>query len=277
MIEVPVSAGVDALNGGLFISSGYGTHPVRVLDSYEIIFVTSGKLDLFEGEHSFHLVRNQALILRPGVRHGGLKPYVPDLRFYWAHFRLHRSFDSGRAVSVPKLTRVRDPEELTELFCRFLSDQESDRRDPLTASLLVGLIISILAEPADSMRPPQRAREPRATHARIAAKIQAFIAAHFREAISTSAIADTLHYNADYLERIFRRETGMSVVDAIHQKRIAAARLALRNDAAKNINEIAYECGYEHPTYFHRMFKRLSGFTPREFRNLYSRTHINTH
>ncbi len=107
--------------------------------------------------------------------------------------------------------------------------------------------------------------------------MSALIETRYFENISTSTIAGELQYNPDYLERVFRRENGMSIMTAIHEKRIAVARSALRSDAAKNVNEVAYECGYAAPAYFHRMFKRLTGLTPRAFRNLYAHTHINTH
>ena len=104
-----------------------------------------------------------------------------------------------------------------------------------------------------------------------------FIDGAYRTPISTSSVARAVGFNADYLERVFRRREDMSIVDAIHQKRIAMARASLNSDPRKNINEIAFECGYADPGYFRRMFRRLTGLTPREFRSLYARTHINTH
>jgi hypothetical protein len=40
--------GLRAHNGGLFVSPGHGTHPDRVLDCYELIFVRQGTLSLWE-------------------------------------------------------------------------------------------------------------------------------------------------------------------------------------------------------------------------------------
>ena len=51
----------------------------------------------------------------------------------------------------------------------------------------------------------------------------------------------------------------------------------LRTEGRKNINEIAFACGYSDPGYFRRMFKRLTGLSPKKFRSLYSRMHINAH
>ena len=90
-------------------------------------------------------------------------------------------------------------------------------------------------------------------------------------------IARDLGYNVDYLSRVFHGHWRMSIIDALHQKRIGVARASLNGEPGKNINEIAFECGYTDPGYFRRMFKRLTGLTAREFRTLYARTHINSH
>ncbi len=260
---------VQAFNSGLFVSPGYGTHATRTIDSYELIFVTQGCLDLFEGEVDYHLERNQTLLLYPGRRHGGSAPYSPDANFYWVHFQIGDRAGGDSPIHIPKVATVSDPEFLTELFCRFISDQESGVLDPVVASHLVALM---LCETGEAVEPA-----PARQGSSLAGLIQTYIDENYRRPITTSSVARDLLYNSDYLERVFHRQTGMSILDALHFKRIAAARSLLRSEGRKNINEIAFTCGYTDPGYFRRMFKRLSGLTPKQFRSLYSRTHINTH
>jgi AraC-like DNA-binding protein len=270
-----VSDTIQALNAGLFVSPGFGVHPVRVIDSWELIFVSQGQLDMFEGDRPFSLVRNQALLLSPGIRHGGLLPYTPDVNFYWVHFHVQDPGLQSAWVSVPKVATIRDPDSLTELFCRFISDQESGILNPVDAAHLVSLMLCEVSEDAEE-RGGRRVRVGD-DQASPAESVQGYIDAHFSLQITTSTIAAALRYNPDYLERVFRARTNMSILDALHQKRIGAARASLHSEPGKNINEIAFECGYPDPGYFRRMFKRITGLTPREFRTLYARTHINTH
>jgi AraC-like DNA-binding protein len=272
-ISFAVSSALEAMNGGLFVSPGFGTHAVRVIDSYELIFVTRGHLDLFENERSFHLERNQTLLLRPGLRHGGLLPYAPDLNFYWVHFRVMPGGSAELSVTVPRVASVRNPEGLSELFRRFISDQESGILDPLSASHLVALMVCIISEEGERTASFGGRDDPRS----LADAVHRYIESNYANPITTSSIARDLRYNADYLERVFHGHWRMSIIDAVHQKRIGTARASLNGEPGKNINEIAFECGYTDPGYFRRMFKRLTGLTPREFRTLYARTHINTH
>ena len=278
-VPFSVSPSLQALNGGLFVSPGFGIHAVRVIDSYELIFVTRGHLDMFEEQRHFHLERNQALVLCPGRRHGGLLPYAPDVNFYWVHFRAVGAGAAAAAVGagppetmlrVPRVATVRNPEGLSELFRRFISDQESGILDALSASHLVALMVCMIGEGGED-------GGTRGERRSLAEAVHRYIESNYARPITTSSIARDLRYHPDYLERVFHGHWRMSIIDALHQKRIAMARGWLNGEPGKNINEIAFECGYTDPGYFRRMFKRLTGLTPREFRTLYARTHINTH
>ena len=270
-----LSNGIEALNAGLFVSLGFGIHPTRVIDSYELIFVMQGSLDMFEGNYILHAGANQTLLLFPGRRHGGRLPYASDLQFYWVHFRVHETSAPHSNIRVLRVADVRDPELLTEMFCRFISDQESGILDPVSAAHLVGLMLveTSVTDRELTPRAAARARE----QAPLAQEIQAYIERNFREPITTSSIARDFRRSADYLERVFRRHRDTSILGAVHLRRIAAARVMLRTDGRKNINEIAFACGYSDPGYFRRMFKRITGLSPKKFRSLYSRMHIDAH
>jgi AraC-like DNA-binding protein len=244
-----------------------------VIDSYELMFVTRGHLDMFEEQERFHLERNQTLLLRPGVRHGGLLPYAAELNFYWVHFHLAPGGPSDVSLTVPRVATVRDPEGFSELFRRFVSDQESGILDPLSASHLVALMVCMISEEREEAETISSLADGMS----LADAVHRYIEANYAKPLTTSGIARDLHYNADYLSRVFHGHWRMSIIDALHQKRIGMARASLHGEPGKNINEIAFECGYADPGYFRRMFKRLTGLTPREFRTLYARTHINTH
>ncbi len=176
---------------------------------------------------------------------------------------------------MPRVADVRDPELLTEMFCRFISDQESGILDTVGAAHLVALMLveAGTGEREWTPRAASRARE----QAPLALQIQAYIDGNFRGPITTSSIARDLRRSADYLERVFHRHRDMSILEAVHLKRIGVARSMLRTEGRKNINEIAFACGYSDPGYFRRMFKRLTGLSPKKFRSLYSRMHINAH
>ena len=246
---------------------------MRVIDSYELIFVTRGHLDMFEDQRHFHLERNQALVLRPRSSSRRPSPLRGGRELLLGALPRLTERPRDITLAVPRVATVGDPEALSELFRRFISDQESGILDPLSASHLVALMVCMISEEKEETR----SFAMRGEQASLADAVHRYIETNYARPITTSAIARDLHYNADYMERVFRGRWRMSIIDALHQKRIGMARASLNGEPGKNVNEIAFECGYTDPGYFRRMFKRLTGLTPREFRTLYARTHINTH
>lgn len=77
--------------------------------------------------------------------------------------------------------------------------------------------------------------------------------------------AEKANLSPGYFSDLVRKETGTSPKDIItlHLIESAKFRLASLND---DISEIAYTLGFEYPAHFSRMFKRVTGLSPKEFR-----------
>ncbi|HWL53710.1 MAG TPA: helix-turn-helix transcriptional regulator [Chthoniobacteraceae bacterium] len=91
------------------------------------------------------------------------------------------------------------------------------------------------------------------------------IAAVFREPASLSEIARACHVTPSHLARLFRKETGQSVVAHLQRLRINHARELLAT-TDRGLLEIALESGFESIEHFHRLFRRMTGVTPRAYR-----------
>jgi signal transduction histidine kinase/AraC-like DNA-binding protein len=96
-------------------------------------------------------------------------------------------------------------------------------------------------------------------------KTQDYIANHFAREITREDIADTLGVSPAYVSRVFRRHTGMALWDYVTSFRIARARELLQH-SDMTITEIAFATGFNEPAYFSRMFRKVTGKPPKEFR-----------
>ena len=92
---------------------------------------------------------------------------------------------------------------------------------------------------------------------------------HFSERITLEALAAMEHISASYLSRKFKQRTGVTVVTYINQLRMERAQQLLMASTL-NIDEIAYQTGFESPKYFYRVFKSITGESPANFRKKYS-------
>lgn len=95
--------------------------------------------------------------------------------------------------------------------------------------------------------------------------VRAYIDQNFTSKISLEAVAKQFNVNKSYLLRLFKENTGLTVNTYILQKRILMAKNELRF-SNKTLDTIAEECGLETANYFIRIFKKIEGMTPGEYR-----------
>lgn len=86
---------------------------------------------------------------------------------------------------------------------------------------------------------------------------------------SVAYFADKANLSAGYFSDLVRKETGTAPKDIISMFIIEEAKRLLA-ETNEDIGIIAYRLGFEYPAHFTRMFKRIVGMSPRDYRNLES-------
>lgn len=96
-------------------------------------------------------------------------------------------------------------------------------------------------------------------------KVKGYIKLNIAQDLSREDIASHVFLNPDYLTRIFKKETGMSVSEYLFLERIKVAQELLVNTDMP-ISAIASYIGYANFSHFSRMFKKHTDLTPNEYR-----------
>lgn len=97
-------------------------------------------------------------------------------------------------------------------------------------------------------------------------KVKTYIETHFKEEMTRESLASEVFMNPDYLSKLFKKNTGSSLMDYVTKVRIERAKELLERTVLP-ISEIAIETGYSNTAYFTKMFKKYTnGVTPREYR-----------
>jgi two-component system response regulator YesN len=94
-----------------------------------------------------------------------------------------------------------------------------------------------------------------------------YIDQHYAEDINRLILAEIVYLDPDYTARLFKKEVGNSLGNYIIQKRIAVAKDLLRNTDLP-INLISDKVGYGNYSYFTKLFKKETNFTPVDYRRL---------
>lgn len=229
-----------------------------------LVFVLGGAIAANHGRSRVELQPGNAFVCDVGA------PVRLEVRrdseYYLVWFKTRSANDPTiPSLEYPAFCSVRRPDRLTYLLRRYLMLRERGG----SRTEMCGLLVLILRELALSEASFDRNAQGAKVAATIAARVDAYIAAHYREQIGTPDIAAELHYNPVYLERAYRQQSHLSIRDAIHLRRVREAGAQLLLHKERCVLEIAEMCGYRDANYFRRIFKRTMHMTPDRFR----RTH----
>ncbi|HOJ09831.1 MAG TPA: helix-turn-helix transcriptional regulator [Clostridiales bacterium] len=103
---------------------------------------------------------------------------------------------------------------------------------------------------------------------RIVEQIKDVVNKRFAEDLSVSSVVSEVFLLAGYATSLFKKETGISIMNFIIKVRIDAAKKMLQ-DPSSRVSEVSYRVGYENIAYFSTLFKNIVGKTPKEYRDSY--------
>jgi AraC-like DNA-binding protein len=96
-------------------------------------------------------------------------------------------------------------------------------------------------------------------------KAREYIDKHKMEALSLDAVAKAAGASVFHFCKVFHKATGLKFTDYVARLRLEDARTQLLNPN-RRISEVAYDVGFQSLTQFNRVFKRVFGQSPTEFR-----------
>lgn len=92
-----------------------------------------------------------------------------------------------------------------------------------------------------------------------------YIEEHYKNGGLTE-LSNMLHYDAYWLSREIKKRTGKNYTELVQTKRLNQAAYLLRNTGL-SVLEIGMAVGYDNQSYFHRIFQKKYGMTPKKFRD----------
>lgn len=101
-------------------------------------------------------------------------------------------------------------------------------------------------------------------------KVIVMIESNLASDLTLSELATTLNINASYLSTVFKKETGKTVTGYVNEKRIELAQELLKTTNLQ-IQTVAQYSGIVDVHYFTRLFKKLTGLSPKQYREVNSK------
>lgn len=147
---------------------------------------------------------------------------------------------------------------LQELFT--IAQSDSHVKDMQINEKLSALLTLLMQ---DSWNPNENS--PHFSGKRNLREIKDYIDLHYNQKITLGELSQRFFINKFYLTRLFKEQFGVSVTHYLLQVRTTQAKQLLRFSDL-SIQEVGAECGMYDANYFSRMFKKVEGVTPGEYR-----------
>ena len=158
--------------------------------------------------------------------------------------------------------------ELEQCGLKFKGDlRKAWERNPLIPPDKYNAIVRLLAFFGEQLSAlsNQLVMEQQNAEPPLVQKAREYIAAHKTEPLSLSAVAKAAGASVFHFCKVFHKSTGLKFTDYVARARLEEARTQLLNPN-RRISEVAYDVGFQSLTQFNRMFKRVFGQSPTQFR-----------
>ena len=247
---------------GLFIQKNFPrnlTYGMKMFDAPDgsIIAVEPGQIGGREDDGEELYLSGWALLFSPQLIHGtDLEPRMKDYRFF-SYFATE--------------TLVMETSEwgrITQLLTQLRHELQENTDSPALRTVVLGYIRLIL-EYCNRIYLRQLSKEDKSS-SDLLKKFNSLLRDYYYEqrqldlgVPSVQYCADQLAYSARYLGDVVHKATGGTAIGYIHSFVIEQGKNLLMN--GHNINETAHLLGFDYPQHFTRLFRKMTGLTPREY------------
>lgn len=280
--------------GGECIFRPGDIHERRIIHNvFDFIYVHSGHLYLEQDSFRADLSAGQFFIILPDSLHKGSRVCTEKTVTSWIHFYTSGSYELSEDFVSDCITRratpkyYYSPQPFTLSLPRTGAIPESDR--PKVEKYLQQLTLVSFSKYTQKKDFPASVRSPFElqtdfieflqilyaplchTYGKesIAKTIRDYFHYHYMENISLNQLAKQYSYSPSHLIRCFNQTYHLSPMQYLKKLRVEkASQLLLNSD--DTIQEIGEKVGLQIPSYFIRQFKKETGFTPSQYRSLYS-------
>lgn len=236
-----------------------------VRDIYKIHFIHAGRGSVSVSDHTHVLHTGQAFLTYPQI----VTSYAADLAEPWTYSWVAFTGEQMEYILArTSLTPEQPVFPMDEHFMPSLYERLTQAADttasldlPLKAIMyeLMSLILRTVPRDSDTLPLPRRQKSIYVEHC------LHFLHTHYCENISVEMMSYSLKLDRKYLSSLFKRTIGIPPQQYLLNFRMAKA-CELLTETNCTIGEIARSVGYQDPLLFSRMFKKVKGCSPTDYR-----------
>ena len=235
---------------------------------YLVHFIRSGKGTLSIDNQTFSLNVNDVFLIRPNQ----LAVYTADAESPWEYY--YFAFSGQMAASLVERTYLQNgqlvhtmkDDTLYQCILDAALGMENCKIPDIYGLEHLFRFLSLLIPEPEAVATLSDLVED--SPKKYLYAVQEYVQFNYYKPIQISDICDTLNISRSYLFRIFKKYTGSSAEEYLLSFRLQQAKKLLSTTELP-ASTIAQLIGYVNSTSFYRMFKRMEGMSPKEWRKLH--------
>jgi len=234
---------------------------------YILLYCIDGKGHIKLGKTKYQLTPNTYFIIPKGMPHHYSTSHADPWSIFWVHFTgEHAEALCSRylADDPPVVKSIPYDQQRIELFNLIYSILENSynlRNVELTNIKLLQFLSSFIYH--EEMYPAYYSSD------QINSSIK-FMKENLDKCYSINELASHLKYSVSHYSDLFKKKTGVPPIHYFNQLKIQeSCQYLYFTDLT--IKEIGFKVGFDDPYYFSRMFKKLMGLSPANYRNSYKK------
>lgn len=233
------------------------------LSSYLFFIVEKGSGTLKYCGETYELKQNDCVFI--DCRKSYSHCTSDDLwKLRWVHFNAHNMdavYEKYSARGGKPCFCTHNDSQYTALLSHLfeVASSTSYVRDMKIHEKLSGLLVLLMEETQVAGNGAQSAKSPELQ------QIKEYLDENYTQKITLDDLSAKFYINKYYLLELFKQHYGMGVNEYMIHMRITKAKRLLRF-TDKTVEEIAFDCGMNSLHYFSRIFKKIEGISPSEYR-----------
>lgn len=262
-IEVP-----GASESGLYLNVfGHSvTEPLHkagpcVKSFYLIHFILEGEGTFTVNNLTYHLKKGQGFLIEPDYQVSYMADKTNPWTYVWVGFSGKEAGEMLHAIGLSQENPIftcEEGEKLKKYVFDMLAHNYSNQADRYRLTGMLYLFLSAISK-AQQTKIETPSGNTYVNHA------VAYIQSHYSLPVSVEEISGYVGVNRSYLCSLFKEYTGMSPIKYLQNFRITRAQHMLTVTDI-SVESIALSCGYQSAEAFHKIFRQLTGMSPKTFR-----------